>query len=293
MLFHSFWCLFVFVMYRRFCLILLYWIISINGLAQLRYPVSGTFQAKSAQGMVICGDYAFLMSDGGGCRQLDLKSGNVVSFFMMACTPYDPHLNNACLGVENYGKDSCPVVYLSECREGGFHCFVESLDSTRVLLQTIIAQENGKTVRAINWVVDRQEKLLYAITRVEKHLDSKGSVRNTITKFRLPHLAEGADVVLTENDMIDRFDVVFPNILQGCKIRGPYLYLVTGLQQSQCHRKDSQRAIQVIDLNKKKLVETIDLTFLTTNEPEDIDFYKGKCLVYCGQEGGIYEIKLK
>lgn len=36
-----------------------------------------------------------------------------------------------------------------------------------------------------------------------------------------------------------------------------------------------------------------NLSYLTTNEPEDMDFYKGNALLYCGQEGGIYKLKLK
>lgn len=40
-------------------------------------------------------------------------------------------------------------------------------------------------------------------------------------------------------------------------------------------------------------MKTIDLTYVTTNEPEDIDFYKNKILLYCNGEGGIYELKFK
>ena len=71
------------------------------------------------------------------------------------------------------------------------------------------------------------------------------------------------------------------------------MYIVTGLPETASHRRNSKRAIHVIDLEKKELVKTIDLTYVTTNEPEDIDFYNGKCLLYCGQNGGIYEVDLK
>lgn len=279
-------------MIERLFHILIFVIVSINGFAQLRYSIVGTYQSKSAQGMAIYGDDAFLMNDGGGCRQLDLNTGKIKRQFKLACASKNPHVNNACFGVERFANCHFPAIYISECREGGFHCFVESIDSVPALLQTIHAQTGEKTVRAINWVVDTKQRVFYVVTRIEKHLDSKGSVRNTIIKYRLPRLDEGRTVILTEKDELDSFDVFFPNILQGCKIRGDYMYLVTGLQQSYSDRKDSQRAIQVINLKKKKLVKTIDLTYLTNNEPEDVDFYKGKCLLYCGQEGGIYEIKL-
>lgn len=265
---------------------------TINGFGQLRNPIVGTFQSRSAQGMAIYEDDAFLMNDGGGCRQLDLKTGLVKRHFKLACASRNPHVNNACFGIERIRNGYLPVIYISECREGGFHCFVESLDSIPVLLQTIHAQNDDKIVRVINWVVDNKHGVLYAVTRIEKHLDAIGNVKNTITKYRLPRLEEGDNVILTKKDIIDSFDIFFPNILQGCKIRGNYLYLVTGLEQSLSYRKDSKRAIQVVDLKRKKLLKQIDLTYLTTNEPEDIDFYKGKCLLYCGQEGGLYKVKL-
>ena len=46
-------------------------------------------------------------------------------------------------------------------------------------------------------------------------------------------------------------------------------------------------------LNKTKIVKEIDLTYVTTNEPEGLDFLGNKLLMFCGQEGGIYELKYK
>jgi hypothetical protein len=264
----------------------------LSGFAQLKYPIVGTYKGRDAQGMAIYKDKAFLMSDGGYCRMYDLSLGKIVSEFPIGSFGNNPHVNNACFGVEKLGSSNCPVIYITECRKNGFRCFVESFDGNPRIVQTIDARKNRDMSGVLTWVVDTKKKCLYAITRSSKALDERGSVVNRITKYRLPQVSEGAYVMLTEKDEEDCFDVVFPNILQGCKIKGHFMYLVTGLQQSQCHFKDSQRAIQVIDLKKKKLKKTVDLTYVTTNEPEDIDFYKGKCLLYCGQEGGIYEIKL-
>ena len=41
---------------------------------QLIYPVVGTYQGKSAQGMAIWGEDAYLFNNGGHCRVFDLKS---------------------------------------------------------------------------------------------------------------------------------------------------------------------------------------------------------------------------
>ena len=42
---------------------------------QLRYPVVGTYKGKSAQGMAIWKNNAYIFNDGGHCRVLDLKTG--------------------------------------------------------------------------------------------------------------------------------------------------------------------------------------------------------------------------
>lgn len=262
--------------------------------AQLIYPIQGTFQNKSAQGMAIYGDTAYLMNDGGLCRVLDLKKGSIVRHFNLGSSAKGNHINNACFGNVDSKSVELPLLYLSECMGKG-RCFVEQLvgDSSR-LVQTIEAMKNDKNYRMTNWVVDNDNGYLYGVTRNSKELlDSAWNVTCHIVKYRRPELDEGFNVLLTEKDIIDQFEVIYPNILQGCKIRGGKLYLVTGLQQTLSDRKDAQRAILVIDLKKKKIIYSFDMTNITTNEPEDIDYYRGKWLLYCGCEGGIYELKLK
>ena len=262
--------------------------------AQLRYPIQGAFKKKSAQGMAIYEDTAYLMHDGGMCRVFDLKNGRVVRNFHFKSRSKYNHINNACFGRSVYGNNKVPLVYLSECMQRG-RCFVEQIEggSSR-LVQTIEAFKNGKNWRMTNWVVDNDNGFLYGVTRNRKEtLDSVGNVVCHIVKFRIPSLEEGNKVAFSEKDLIDHFEVVFPNILQGCKIRKGKLYLLAGLMQTLSHRKDSKRAVLIVDLKKKKLMKTYDLTYTTTNEPEDMDFYKGKWLLYCGGECGIYELNIK
>ena len=46
-------------------------------------------------------------------------------------------------------------------------------------------------------------------------------------------------------------------------------------------------------MKKERLKKEIDLSYITTNEPEGFDFYRKKGLVFCGQEGGVFEIKTR
>ena len=263
--------------------------------SQLRYPIIGTYMKKSAQGMAIYEDSAFLMSDGGQCRVLDLQKGVITRTFIIGSAAKSNHANTACFRKKalNY-KYKIPLLYLSECTGKG-RCFIEQFThNSSILLQTIEMFENGKNLRVANWTLDNDNNCMYAIVRNrEELLDSAWNVRCRIFKFRIPELNEGIYVRFNEKDVIDQFDVIFPNVMQGVKIRGKYMYLVTGQSQSFYERKDGKREIYVIDLRKKRIIKSIDLTYVSTNEPEDIDFYNNKCLLYCGHEGGIYEVKLK
>lgn len=267
-------------------------VIFIGGYAQLIYPVVGTYKGKGAQGMAIYGDSALLMSDGGGYRLLDLSSGRIVRDGVLASAGKNTHVNCACFSSEKVNGSFYPLLYITEFRDPS-RCFVEQIgeDGRNKLVQTISAMKNGTKELVRVWVVDNAKKKLYGIIRDKKHLNNIGSVKNTILKFRLPDIREEQNVILTEKDVESRFEVVFPNALQGAKIRKGLMYIATGYSEYTRSSTEYPRALLVIDLRKQKIVKSIDLTYVTTNEPEDIDFHKGKCLMYCGQTGGIYRIK--
>ena len=260
--------------------------------SQLVYPIVGQYKKKSAQGMAIYNDLAYLFSDGGMCRVYNLEKKKVERRFVL-CTRASNHVNNACFGIELGSYNQIPFLYTTECKNK-YRCYVEEIlpDTTR-LVQTITETNKGKVEPVLIWVVDRERGLVYSVVRTERTLKSKGYALNTIKEFVLPQISKGKDIILTEKDVKNKFIVKFPSVLQGAAIKDGVLYIVTGYQQSFSSRPNSKRAIQVIDLKKKVLLKTIDLTYLTTNEPEGMDFYRGKALLYCGQEGGIYEVNLK
>lgn len=270
--------------------LLLSWSISVS--SQLRYPVVGTYKGKSAQGMAIWEDNAYLFNDGGHCRVLNLRTGNITRYFDLASAGKNTHVNAACFGKETLKEGTIPVIYISEYKSPS-RCFVENIgDSACTLLQTIRIVENRKNIFVQSWIVDNNNGFIYAIAREAPLKGEKNSDKVKISKYRLPQLSEGSDVVFSERDCIDNFIVNFASGTQGGVIKGRYMYLPTGLQESARGQFNAERTIQVIDLKKKKLVKRIDLTYITTNEPEDLDFYKGKALLYCGQEGGLYKVKL-
>ena len=263
---------------------------SAYGLSQLVYPVVGTFNNKTAQGMAIFNDTAFLMNDGGTCRMLNLKTGKVTKVIKLKCSIFNPHINTACLR-NTIGGDN-PYIYISETRNQ-YRCFVEQiLSNSSVLVQTISFKStgNGNNTPVLNWVVDSPNNCIFGIKRNNIKCKS-GEFLNTIYKFRLPKISEGNNVEFSDADVLDKFSLYFGKSLQGCKIRDSLLLVVSGFQEMAQQKKAAKRQIFVIDLKKKCILKTIDLTYVTVNEPEDIDFYQDRILLYCGQNGGIYTVE--
>ena len=243
--------------------------------------------------MAIWENKAFLFNDGGYCRILNLETSKVERAFYLTSAGNHTHVNAACFGKEHVYNNRTPIIYISEYNIPS-RCFVENLnDSASTLVQTIQIMDKGKPVFVQSWIPDNDRDFLYAIARLPPPKGEKNTSKVGISKYRLPSLDEGNTIVFSPNECIDFFVVDFASGTQGGIIKGKYLYLPTGLQESARGNFNAERALQVIDLEKKKLVKRIDLTFVTTNEPEDIDFYGNKALLFCGQEGGIYEINLK
>ena len=122
-------------------------------------------------------------------------------------------------------------------------------------------------------------------------VDDTGNIKTVLTKYRLPQINEGEKIVLSEKDIVDRYDLLFTSSMQGATIYKGKLYIATGLWESDKNTSETYRIVVVVDLKKRKVVKKIDINQLTTNEPEGIDFYKNKCLLFCGQTGGIYRVK--
>lgn len=278
----------------KFVIIFLFYLGITNVKSQLIYPVVGTYNNKSAQGMVIFENKAYLFNDGGHCRVFDLQTSTVIREFDLASSSKDCHVNNVCLGAETPKGRTVPLMYITEYN-GEMRCLVEDIgnDSVPPSLLQAISYHNGKGTKILNWTVDIPNRWLYALYTLKMNKTVSDGVVNRILKFHLPKITDGNNIVLTPDHIIEQFDVAFSNGVQGGKIRDGYWYIAAGLQETARARFDSERAIVVIDLKKRCLQRKIDLNLITVNEPEDIDFFKKKMLLYCGQNGGLYEVTYK
>ena len=272
--------------------ILLFFLLCIPSwtIAQLRYPVVGAYMGKTAQDMAICKNMAYLFNNGGHCRVLNLNLGIIIREFDLASSGKNMHVATACFGIEKHKNDTIPCLYVAEYT-GRSRCFVESVSGdSAILVQTIEAVEKDKNYRIQCWLVDCKKKSLYSVSG-RRSVDSLGKCPVIIRRYPLPLLSDGNKILLTEKNKQDEFLLDFPNCLQGAVIRNGLMYIATGFQQSRYKNPRGNRSLKVIDLAKKKIVKEVDLTYITTNEPEGFDFYDDKALLFCGQQGGIYEIE--
>lgn len=270
----------------------IFFLLPICAIGQLVYPVVGGYRGKSAQDMAIYEDMAYLMNDGGHCRVLNLITGKVERELDLACSGKNTHINSISFGVRSDIKGAKPLLYVSETNKP-YRCFVEDINGDKpALVQTIETKEKGKIYSNHNWVVDRENGFLYGLKCFwHKFVDEKGNIRTVVTKYKLPSVSDGDNIILTEKEIIERFDVLFTSSMQGIAIHKGRLYIFAGMCEKEKNDSETNRMVVVIDLKKKKVVKTIDINLLTTNEPEGIDFFGNKCLLFCGQTGGIYRVK--
>jgi len=269
----------------RIFLFLLFTLICQTNCAQ-SYKVAGTYKGQAAQGMAINGEYAFLFNNTGICRIFNLRTNEIERVLNLESSGKN-HCNSASFGVEKKKGSKFPVIYISQCN-APYKCFVESItDSSSILVQTICVNRSGVNRIVHDWVVDREKKALYSITDLSG-TENKWDYPHIITKYKLPKLSDGSFVELTDKDVIESFRVSFPNLLQGAAIRNGFLYLPTGRNELDSRGEDAKRELIVVNLRTHIIENKINLMGITKNEPEDCDFYKGKLLIYCGQDGGLY-----
>lgn len=220
-----------------------------------------------------------------------------ISSFELAT--HDPvnHSNVASFGVEKFDrKDPLPLLYISQCHKKPYNglkdvLFVERINPDMkgsTLVQTIYFEDpNNLFGYALQWVVDKKNKMLYGYGNTTKDKDLEGN-RHRVIKFALPKLSDSdanGMVVLKESDALENYvlednGLSFATIGQGLCIWKDRLMMPTGLGTEQY-----PSYLFVWDLKNKRPVEVLDMSIGTTGELEDLAHFKGKKYLVQGQDG--------
>ena len=266
---------------------------SCTSLRNVKYfPVETNLQKKWGQGMAIHGQYVFLLTNTGLCRIYDMRKGVFAGSLILASAHEKNHANNACFGVE-YSKDNnkFPALYISEC-EAPYRCYVENVTEYESRLIQIIQFRIGNKPQAVHdWIVDRETGHIYAITQLYPFNKEGNGFATQIVKFGLPSI-NTQEVILSDVDIEDSFEVFFPHILQGGVIYNHTLYLPSGASADSQVQYGKEKAIVIIDLKKKEIKRIIDVQGILNNEPEGAAFWGKSLMISCAPKG-LYQFFLK
>lgn len=206
------------------------------------------------------------------------------------------HANNSSFGTHRYiESDSFPLLYVSNrCnndKRGVLDVFrivpmkskgAEDYDSLLVQqVQTIyFPMATDKNALGSPWaVVDREENCIYTYSRINRSkAPNKGVCR--ISKFSIPSIGETNEVYLSDEDILDSYEVEFKAPLsQGACIHRGGMYIAQGIPSL------NNLWLRVIDLKQQKLVKNYDLTKAGfTKEPEGCFIYNGHLMLATGSK---------
>ena len=252
------------------------------------------------QGMDINGNYMLSCQNRGPATIYRLKGKNFTTAgqFHLGSWNKHNHANTVSFGVEKVAPgDPLPVAYVSQAYKRTVDgrkdlLYVERIApdmASSTLVQTIFYDDvNHDFGYALQWAVDRNARMLSGYGNTINNTDSLN--RHRIIKFRLPSLSEGLEVVLRPEDAIENYlieeisDFRFNPIGQGLYIRKGKLYMPTGLGRPQ-----QPSELYIWDL-RRRTMQRIDLSEITTGELEDISFYRGWFWLQ-GQDG-VFRLRL-
>ena len=204
-------------------------------------------RARPQQGMEIYGDWIFSCKDGGHVNLYSFSraDGKVVGGFDLASSRPDNHVNNVEFGPRKARGSKFPLLYISNGKVGSeieWQCAVERISEkygewSSELVQTITLdisqwESNGytKIFGAPSWLVDKKRNHLWVFSAVKRTVSKvtadPAENRYVATKFRIPSLKEGKEVVLGAADILDQ--VIFPYDVwftqAGCMYDGKIYY---------------------------------------------------------------------
>lgn len=248
----------------------------------------------SSQGMTIFNDKIFVLSAGGHCDIYDFEYRQYESSFDLASSSKTNHCNCANWGVETPSDTRFPLLYVTNGQPGSpteWHCKVEKIlfdgiTFSSECVQTIILDPSQ--FNAYNyllpwgcpqWLVDRERGYLWVWSAIIRTLPSTtGDYGNNIyhaTKFRIPKLSEGKEVILTADDVLDQIPFEFDaySTQGGCMFDGKIVYLYGFGNNS------SPSKIRIYDTDSKTILKKYDLMGVLDVELEDVAVYNNKLYI--------------
>lgn len=230
---------------------------------------------RNSQGMDIFNDRFLFQTgiDDTKIHVLDLETQKTIGCVeFTAPNGEGAHMNNINCGKKFSATDRYPLLYISQT-EASHSCFVIRLSDdaqSYELIQTIkySGKKHHQKSNSYDWFIDLNNNLIYTYGHYNGNREKR-----EIVKFKLPSL-ENAEVLFTDDDVLDSFVLENQSIYQGSKIIDGLLYAPVGAGSALYPSR-----LVIIDLNKKEVHDDIPLA---CGEPESIGKYKTGAIIATG-----------
>lgn len=251
------------------------------------------YEKEGYQGMDIQGD-TVISCQNAGWISFYTYDGNkltqIVPPYKMDCYSKENHCNVVSLSNTYYSsEDKLPLLYVSQCAKHPYKGMKDVLFVVRIAndlksqqtVQTIhYKDENHNFGYALQWVIDRENNVLYGYGNTINNVDVNNKHR--IVKFRIPALSESKDgiVTLTDKDLLENYLIEdtyrkpFMPIGQGLFVKNGLLFMPTGFGTAK-----HPSILYVWDLKTRQMQNVIDLSSSTFSEFEDCAMWRNVMLL--------------
>ncbi|MBD5174715.1 MAG: hypothetical protein HDT06_02715 [Bacteroidales bacterium] len=197
-----------------------------------------------------------------------------------------PHCNVCCFGNEMLDDSPFPPLYISQWNYNGERgvVVVKILNHNETFtcetIQTIIPIIGDKErfgCGSTDWIVDTDQNYLYSLAYYKPGSSTivEGN-KECICVFDLPKIADGPIIYLTDEDIVDSFDLEMINFSQDKCYYNGLIYVSSGF-----HAYPDWTMIRTINLNTKEVESVLNLSEWS-GEPQGLAIYKDDILMNYG-----------
>lgn len=264
-------------------------------------------RGRAQQGFAIYNNTIISGEDAGNINLYNFSDGgqgdaSVPRFanFALQSSGTDNHVNNIELGTETVPGAEFPLLYISNGKVGSsieFVCYVESVSKkddnyTSQIVQTISIEPNHRETwrakgyipifGAPSWMIDPEENALWIFSAYQrttpKVTQYNWQNEYIATKFRIPKLSEGSEILFGADDILDQ--VVFPYetgfTQSGCMHNG-IIYYCYGVGEDPTR----PQRIRAYNTHTGKIEFGYNLENDINSEPEDLVLRDGYLYLNC------------
>ena len=270
---------------------------------KFKHSVFKTLPMAVSQAMAVYDDYILLFTyatNSASAYLYKLSDGTLLATLTLPNSTYKrPHCNAVSFGVTfNSANSILPLMYVSQWdNDSQKGCLVYDIslsggNYSANLVQAILPTNVATTTRGAgqtDWVVDPIGRHIYSIAYLlNDGAHTAANNKTMITKYKLPAISDGAEIVLGDADVLDHFDIPVYIYRQDAIFENGRILMLAGVQSSV--QANVPCRLVSIDPVAKTRASVVSLDY-ANKEPEGIGVTDGKLLIGFNGDTKIYRFE--